>query len=51
MRGNDSRTKYVVQALSRIRERYGFLLVGYVVMPEHVYLLIGESLLPCLLHG
>jgi putative transposase len=32
-----------VQALSRIRERYGFPLVGYVVMPEHVHLLIGES--------
>jgi len=32
-----------VQALSKIRERYGFALVGYVVMPEHVHLLIGES--------
>jgi REP-associated tyrosine transposase len=32
-----------VEALSRIRERYGFPLVGYVVMPEHVHLLIGES--------
>jgi REP-associated tyrosine transposase len=32
-----------VQALSKIRERYGFALVGYVVMPERVHLLIGES--------
>jgi putative transposase len=32
-----------VEALSRIRERYGFALVGYVVMPEHVHLLIGET--------
>jgi putative transposase len=25
-----------------MRERYGFLLVGYVVMPDHVHLLISE---------
>jgi putative transposase len=25
-----------------MRERHGFLLVGYVVMPEHVHPLIGE---------
>ncbi len=31
-----------VHALGKIRERYQFLLVGYVVMPEHVHLLIGE---------
>lgn len=31
-----------VKVLGEIRERYGFLLVGYVVMPEHVHLLIGE---------
>jgi putative transposase len=31
-----------VKVLGQIRERYGFLLVGYVVMPEHVHLLIGE---------
>ncbi len=33
-----------VEALGKIRERDGFLLVGYVVMPEHVHLLISE---PC----
>ena len=31
-----------VRALGAIRERYKFLLVGYVVMPEHVHLLISE---------
>ncbi len=32
-----------VAALAKIRERYHFLLVGYVVMSEHVHLLISES--------
>jgi putative transposase len=32
-----------VQARGRIRERYKFLLAGYVVMPNHVHLFIGES--------
>jgi putative transposase len=27
-----------VQILSETRDRYGFALVGYVVMPEHVHL-------------
>jgi putative transposase len=31
-----------VRALGAIRERYKFLLVGYVVMPDHVHLLISE---------
>lgn len=31
-----------VRALGEVRERYGFSLVGYVVMPEHVHLLVGE---------
>ena len=30
------------RVLGVMRERHGFLLVGYVVMPEHVHLLIGE---------
>jgi len=29
-------------ALERIRQRYRFVVAGYVVMPEHVHLLIGE---------
>ncbi|MFI5095265.1 MAG: REP-associated tyrosine transposase [Candidatus Acidiferrales bacterium] len=32
-----------VQILSEVRVRFGFALVGYVIMPEHVHLLIGES--------
>jgi putative transposase len=32
-----------VQALATIRERYEFLLVGYVVMPDHVHLLISKT--------
>src|SRR4029077_13984574 len=31
-----------VEELRKIRRHYGFLLVGYVVMPEHVHMLIGE---------
>jgi putative transposase len=31
-----------VRALGAMRERYKFLLVGYVVMPDHVHLLISE---------
>jgi putative transposase len=31
-----------VQILGEVRDRYGFLLVGYVVMPNHVHLLISE---------
>ena len=31
-----------LQVLERIRRRYHFVVVGYVVMPEHVHLLIGE---------
>ena len=31
-----------IKTLGEVRERYGFPLVGYVVMPEHVHLLIGE---------
>jgi REP-associated tyrosine transposase len=31
-----------VKTLGEVRKRYGFLLVGCVVMPEHVHLLIGE---------
>ena len=31
------------QILGEVRRKYGFALVGYVIMPEHVHLLIGES--------
>jgi hypothetical protein len=32
-----------VKALEEVRKKYGFQMVGYVLMPEHVHLLIGES--------
>jgi putative transposase len=31
-----------VKILGQVRDRYRFALVGYVVMPEHIHLLIGE---------
>jgi putative transposase len=31
-----------LQVLEQVRKCYGFVVVGYVVMPEHVHLLIGE---------
>src|SRR5213082_1623548 len=32
----------LVKELSRVRQEYGFFLVGYVIMPNHVHLLISE---------
>ncbi len=29
-------------AFEAVRRRYGFVAVGYVLMPEHIHLLIGE---------
>src|SRR3979411_724509 len=31
-----------LQILEEVRERYRFVVVGYVVMPEHIHLLISE---------
>jgi putative transposase len=31
-----------VKILGEVRDRYGFALVGYVVMPEHIHVLISE---------
>ena len=31
-----------VKILDEVRSRHGFALIGYVLMPEHVHLLIGE---------
>jgi REP element-mobilizing transposase RayT len=31
-----------VKILDEVRSRHGFALLGYVLMPEHVHLLIGE---------
>jgi putative transposase len=33
----------VMEILCEVRAKYGFSLVGYVIMPEHVHLLISES--------
>jgi putative transposase len=32
----------LLQVLEQVRRRYRFVVVGYVVMPEHVHLLLGE---------
>jgi|ERR1700693_2160458 len=32
-----------VRILGEVRAEYGFALVGYVIMPQHVHLLLGES--------
>jgi REP-associated tyrosine transposase len=31
-----------IQILEEVRQRFGFVVVGYVVMPEHIHLLISE---------
>jgi putative transposase len=31
-----------LQVLERVRRRYHVVVIGYVVMPEHVHLLLGE---------
>jgi putative transposase len=31
-----------VKILAEVRDRYGFAVVGYVVMPEHIHLLLSE---------
>jgi putative transposase len=40
--GNTRARNTFVRILGELRDKYGFLLVGYVVMPEHVHLLISE---------
>ena len=40
-RSNESRDTFVA-ALERIRQRYNLCVYGYVVMPEHVHLLVSE---------
>ena len=31
-----------MKILEEVRQRYHFVVVGYVVMPEHVHFLLGE---------
>jgi putative transposase len=40
--GSVSSRNLFVKVLGDVRKRYEFALVGFVVMPEHVHLLIGE---------
>ena len=40
--GAEQRRHAFVSTLERIRQWYGFYVVGYVVMPEHVHLLLSE---------
>ncbi len=40
--GTNGARNLFVRELARVRREYAFLLLGYVVMPEHVHLLIGE---------
>lgn len=37
-----SRRDLFLKTLEQVRRRYHFVVVGYVVMPEHVHLLVGE---------
>ncbi|HEU4636716.1 MAG TPA: transposase [Edaphobacter sp.] len=40
--GNPAARDQFVQSLEKIRTRYDFLVHGYVVVPEHVHLLVSE---------
>ena len=40
--GSARRRDRLLAVLEQVRRRYGFVVVGYVVMPEHVHLLISE---------
>src|SRR2546429_307276 len=40
-----ARKDLLLPVLELMRERYRFAVIGYVVMPEHVHLLISESLI------
>jgi putative transposase len=40
--GTARRRDLLLTVLEQVRRRYQFVVVGYVVMPEHIHLLIGE---------
>src|SRR5438128_177986 len=40
--GTPARRDLFLRILEQTRERYNFIVVGYVVMPEHIHLLISE---------
>jgi putative transposase len=37
-----SRRDLFLEILEQVRQRYGFVVVGYVAMPDHIHLLISE---------
>ncbi len=37
---NNENRKIIIDAISFMREKYGFRLIGYVLMPEHIHLVI-----------
>ncbi len=41
--GSEAARDRFVQILGEVRDRYSFALLGYVVMPDHVHLVIGEA--------
>jgi REP element-mobilizing transposase RayT len=40
--GTERARHLFLKVLDEVRERYDFALIGYVVMPEHIHLLISE---------
>jgi putative transposase len=40
--GTERARSLFLRILAEVRERYDFALIGYVVMPEHIHLLMGE---------
>ena len=40
--GTPRRRDLLLTVLEQVRKRYEFVVVGYVVMPEHIHLLISE---------
>ena len=40
--GSEGRRDLLLRILERVRRRYRFVVLGYVVMPEHVHLLTSE---------
>lgn len=40
--GSARRRDLFLRVLEEVRQRYGFVVVGYVVMPEHIHVLLSE---------
>jgi putative transposase len=40
--GKPQNRDLLLEVLERVRRRYRFVVIGYVVMPEHIHLLVGE---------